>query len=187
MGPEERPVHEEEWTMRRVILAVAAAAVVGLLGSTTEAKPKAKKPSATAPASEGTWSLQEKEYWAKLQEEADGQAKRASEKCGVKLTATFAKESFRGHLTEGGSFGLSTYARSHCEAGMYVLEDICNNSELAKAAVKEKITTVECRWGGKGHAAVDLSSKKLVTTIDMDTDNASGYTEKVREFVKKKL
>jgi len=36
--------------------------------------------------------------------------------------------------------------------------------------------------------ALELSGKKVVTTIDPDgSDNAAGHTEKVRDYVKKKL
>lgn len=189
---------------RRVVVgAFSAIAVFALCcPSTSEAKPKRKKvAAASAPSSEATptggdWSLQEKEYWSKLQEELDGYMARANKQCGTSIKATFDKESFRGHFTEGGSYGISSYARSWCAAGPGALEEICttvNNDEAhakaARDAVKAKITTVECKWGGKGKQAIDLSNKTLRTTIDMDsdTDNAASYQTKVVAYAKSKL
>jgi hypothetical protein len=157
------------------------------------AKGPAKGPTKTAsspasqPSAGSDWSLEEKEHWVKLEEELKGYADSAGKKCGVKIVAGFDKESFRGHLTEGGTYGLSGYARAHCQAGLSAIDDLCNSSEIAKASIAKKVSTVQCKWGGAGKSSIDLNGSKLTTTIDMDGDNASTHTGKVSDFLKKKL
>lgn len=208
--------------MRKVLVGVFAVAGLALVCSTTEAKPKRRTasasttsgsgsgstavaasaqpapgvaPSTATPTADGDWSIADTKYWANLQEEMDGYIKRTNASCGTNITGTFDRESFRGHLTEGGSYGLSGYARAHCSAGPSAMEDICltvNNDEATakkvRAVVKAKLTNIECRWGGKGKQAIAYSNKKLTTTIDIDgDDNASSLTTKVTEFMKQKL
>jgi hypothetical protein len=173
------------------------------------AKPKARRPTASAPppssppptasggGSGGTWSLAEKEYWSKVQEEYDGYVKHANDRCGSKIAGTFNKETFRGQFSDdNGSFGLSGYARAHCEAGPSAIDDICmtvngneDRANMAKSAVQSKISGVECKWGGKGKQSIDLVGKKLVVTIDPDGggDNASSLQDKVKLYLKSKL
>ncbi|MDB5217923.1 MAG: hypothetical protein JWO86_5850 [Myxococcaceae bacterium] len=185
---------------------------VALVCSTTEAKPKrkivpagsaapaspsasAQAPSAPASAPEGEWSIGDTKYWANLQEEMDGQIKRTNAACGTTIVGKFDKESFRGQLTEGGSFGLSGYARSMCAAGPSAIEDMCltvNGDEATakkvRDVVKAKLTTIECRWGGKGKQAIGFANKKLVTTIEIGgEDNGASYTTKVGDFMKQKM
>lgn len=106
--------------MRKVLVGVITVASLALFCSTTEAAKKKSKgrvaspatsasPAAPAapPAAEGEWTLGEKQYWVKLQEEMDGYIKRANDRCGSKITGGFDEESFRGQLTEGGSYGLT--------------------------------------------------------------------------------
>ena len=204
--------------MRKVLASVLAVVGLVLLSSSTEAKPKIKRASAApaAPAAsgssaapappaatptdtakpEGEWSLQDTKYWANLQEEMDANIKRANTQCGgTVIKGTFDKESFRGHLTEGGSYGMNSYARAHCAAGPSAIENICTlvNDDVAmqkasRAAVKAKVVTIECRWGGKGKQAITFANKKLTTTIDIDgDDNAASLTTKVTDFMQQKL
>lgn len=189
--------------MRKVLVGVFAVAGLALVCSSTEAKPKNKTASASAapapsppatPTTAGEWSLQDSKYWVNLQEEMDGFIKRANDQCGgAKITGSFDKESFRGHLTEGGSYGLSGYARAHCSAGPSAIETICTvvnydeaSAKKAREVVKAKVTNIECRWGGKGKQAITFANKKLTTTIDIE-DNGASYTIKVTDFMKQKL
>jgi hypothetical protein len=202
--------------MQKGIVAMFAVVALALVGSTPAdaggkpkppkaAKPSAKPPASAKPASDsagsasssgaGEWSLAEKEYWSKLQEELDGSVKAANNRCGSKMVAAFDKESFRGQFNENnGSYGLSSYARSHCEAAASAIDDICmtvNGNEeranMAKSAVQSKVAVVECRWGGKGKQAINLSGKKLTVTIDPDSDSASSLQDKVKSYMKSKL
>jgi hypothetical protein len=193
--------------MKKGIITTFAVMGIALVGATTaDAKPKPRvKPAASAkPASDtassspaGEWSLAEKEYWSKLQEELDGHVKLANNRCGAKIAGTFDKESFRGQFNENnGSFGLSGYARAHCEAAAGAIDEICmttNGNEeranMAKSAVQSKVSVVECRWGGKGKQAMSFSGKKLTVTIDPDGggDNASSLQDKVKSYMMTKL
>lgn len=182
---------------KRVFGVVLALASLCVFCTTSEAKPKGAPKAAAAPvANGGDWSLAEKEYWSKLQEEMDANMARANSKCGTKITGTFDKESFRGHFdSANGSYGLNSYARAHCGAGPGALEDVCitvngneERAKMARDAVKAKITTYECRWGGKGKQAMSLSGGKLAVTIDIDgDDNAASLQSKLVTFTKDKL
>jgi hypothetical protein len=172
---------------------VAALTVAGVVFScSATAKPKAKPGSGSPPpaAAEGDWSLQDKQYWQKLQEEMDGAVKTANTACGGShIKGGFQKESFRGRLTEGGSYGMNPYARSHCGAAPSAIEDLClNGGDMGKKAVAQKVTSYECRWGGKGKQAMQFANGKLVVTIDTDgEDNAASLTTKVEDYMKSKL
>src|SRR5262249_32779147 len=108
--------------------------------------------------------------------------------CETKITGSFDKESFRGQFTEGGSFGISMYARAHCQAAPSAIDDICLNSGMGKDAIRTKLSNIECKWGGKGKQAMSFANKKLSTTIDPDgSDNAASLTTKVEDFMKSKL
>jgi hypothetical protein len=175
---------------------VAAITVAGLVfACSATAKPKTKagggSGSGSPPpaAADGDWSLQDKQYWQKLQEEMDEAVKKVNTACGgTHIKGGFDKESFRGRLTEGGSYGMNMYARAHCLAAPSALQDICTNSDMGKSAVGQKVTTYECKWGGKGKQAMHFASGRLVTTIDIDgEDNAASFTTKVEDYMKSKL
>lgn len=183
---------------KRVISVVVALAGLCVFCTPSEARPKKAKGAATttteATPNGGDWSLAEKEYWSKLQEELDGEMKRANSQCGTNIKGTFDKESFRGHFTDEDGYGLSAYARAHCGAAPAALEDVCtvvnDNQERAKQArdaVKAKITSYECKWGGKDKGSMNLASGKLSVAIDVDTDNASGLQSKLVTYMKDKL
>lgn len=195
--------------MRKVMIGVVTVMGLALLCSSTEAKPikKIAKPasssqpapsasSSAAPApAEGDWSLAEKQMWIAAQEEIDFWVKRANDKCGTKIVARFDKESFRGKLDPAnGSTGLPSYAGAHCSAAPAALDDICTvvndneaSAKMARDAVKAKISVIECRWGGKGKGNMSLADKKLVETIDVDTDNAAGYQDRLKTYIKSKI
>ncbi len=162
-------------------VAAVAAGAAGAAGASSE-----------SPAAE--WSLQDKQYWVALQAELDHRIMRLNEMCGTKITGSFDKESFRGRLTEGGTYGLSGYARSHCAAGPEAIEDICRvsnddeaSAKVARAAVTSKLTNIECKWGGKGKEAITFAAKKLTTTIDSESSSASTFGDKVKSTMKQRL
>ncbi len=196
--------------MRKVMVGMFTVMGLALLCSSTEAKPTKKiaKPASSSqpappssstptppPAAEGEWSLAEKQMWIAAQEELDSWMKRANDKCGTKIVGRFDKESFRGLLDpKNGSTGLPGYAGAHCSAGPGALDEICTvvndneaSAKMARDAVKAKISVIECRWGGKGKSAMSLSDKKLTETIDVDTDNAAGFQDRLKTFIKSKI
>lgn len=182
---------------KRVVSVILAVAALGVFCGTSEARPKKAPVAAAVPTGGGDWSLAEKEFWSKLQEEMDFNMARANTKCGTKIAGTFDKESFRGHFDPAnGSYGLDSYARAHCGAGPGALEEICttvNDNEerakMARDAVKAKVTTYECKWGGKGKQAMGLASGKLSVTIDTISgdDNAASLQTKLVTYTKSKL
>lgn len=192
--------------MQKSVISVLAVASLVVFCSSSEAKPRKAKapvaaasaaPAAPAPvANGGDWSLAEKEYWSKLQEEMDANMARANTKCGTSIKGTFDKESFRGQFkSENGSYGIDSYTRAHCGAAPSALEDICTTvngneerAKMAKDAVKSKITTYECKFGGKGKQSMNLAGGKLAVSIDPNgDDNASSLQSKLVTYTKDKL
>jgi hypothetical protein len=173
---------------KELVVAITVAGVV--FACTATAKPKAKPSTGSPPATaDGDWSLQDKQYWQKLQEEMDDAFKTANNSCGgTHIKGGYDKESFRGRLTEGGSYGMNSYARAHCAAAPSALQDLCTNSEMAKKAIAQKVTAYECKWGGKGKQSLQFANGKLTVMIDPDgDDNASSLTTKVGDYMKSKL
>jgi len=119
----------------------------------------------------GNWTLQEKEYWIKLQDELDAYVEKTNEACGSKIKATFVHESFRGQMTAGGYYGLPLDMRAMCGAMANSLIEVCNGGETAKAAVASKLHQLECEFGparyainrGLFHATINIEPKTLDT------------------------
>ena len=145
--------------------------VAGLsAGGTLEPEPEAV-PMADPRIPPGTWTLEEKQYWIKLQDEFDAYVAKTNEQCGAKITARFVHESFRGQLKPGTSFGLDLDTRAMCGAMANSLIEVCNGGATAKDAVATQIRQLECAFGparyaiknGVFHATINTEPKTLDT------------------------
>lgn len=130
------------------------------------------KPATLAPTPPGKWSLQELEYWSKLTEEATAEVDRMNKACETSASFAFVQESFRGHFTYGGSYGLTPYVRSSCQSSISAVAGVCARGAPHKAAVKSKIKRVECKYGAPGKTAVELRGGTLAVEIDPDAGGA---------------
>ena len=140
-----------------------------------------------APAEPGpeSWTLAEKQYWAKLQEEMDWFAKRANDHCGnSQITATYAHESFRGMLTAGGNYGLPQYTRLVCTTALSAITEVCTDGPAAKQAVASKVTHVVCEWGPTSYA---LKGGVFHVRVDASNEQASFYLRGMGEFLRNRL
>lgn len=95
----------------------------------------------------GNWTLQEKEYWIKLQDELDEYVARANAACGSNIRGRFVHDSFRGQFTAGGGFGLGLDTRAMCGAMAGALVEVCNGGATAKQAVAAEVHQIVCEYG----------------------------------------
>jgi hypothetical protein len=131
-----------------------------------------------------TWTLEERQFWAKLQEEMDEFAKKANAHCGSQITAGYRKEAFRGKLTAGGNYGLPSDIRSRCTAALSAILNVCGDGEMAKQAVSAKINRVECDWGD---AAYVVQNGTFFARINVDDDQVSNYQRPMEATLRKSL
>jgi hypothetical protein len=141
---------------------------------------------AGAPAADvpGNWSLQERQYWQKLQEEIDSAVAQLNERCGAQISATYVHESFRGRMTEGGSYGLDGYTRATCDAPIEAMFSMCTNSEMAKQAIQQTVRRLECDWGATHYA---LSDGTIRFRFNTDEQNAASYQDQFESWLEQNL
>ena len=130
------------------------------------------------------WTLEEQGFWKKLQEEMDETAKKANDHCHSRVSGTYVAESFRGRLTEGGSYGLAQYTRSVCNAALFALRDLCTNGDNEKKAVAAGIRRVECEFGPTKYT---LTNGTFRVRIDATDDQYDNYLRSMMDFVQKHL
>jgi hypothetical protein len=131
-----------------------------------------------------TWSLEERQYWVKLQEEMDEFAKKTNAHCHSQLTAGYRKEAFRGKLTAGGNYGLPQDIRVRCTAALSAILAVCGDGEQAKQAVASKINRVECDWGD---AAYVVQNGTFFARINVDDDQVANYQRPMEAVLRKSL
>lgn len=149
-------------------------------------------PASTGPATAGApnsgppgqWSVAEREYWAALQTELNDYARQASEACGTPISAGYVYETFRGRMTDGGSYGLDAYTRSSCAAPVTAIRSMCVNSQTARSAIAGRIHRVECAWGASANA---LQSDTVRMTFNTTDNNASGYETNFTAWLRNSL
>jgi hypothetical protein len=176
----------------RSVVAMLAASLALTAGTSIVlhhgAVPAAAQPSAEAgppdftPA--GRWSLQERQYWQRLQQELDRRTTALSERCGARITATYVHESFRERMTDGGSFGLDAYTRATCDAPLDAMFTMCTNSELAKQAIQQTVRHVECEWGQTRYSLGDGTIRFRFDTAER---NAAAYRDHVKSWIEQSL
>jgi hypothetical protein len=131
-----------------------------------------------------TWTLEERQYWAKLQEEMDEFAKKANNHCHSQITAGYRKEAFRGKLTAGGNYGMPQDIRSRCTAALSAILNVCLDGEMAKQAIASKINRVECDWGD---AAYVVQNGTFFARINVDDDQVANYQRPMEAVLRKSL
>ncbi len=132
----------------------------------------------------GQWSLQEREYWAALNEELAGYVRDARTNCGTNaIVATYDHETFRGRMTNGGSYGLGI--ERNCVSVVQAIRDICVQSPAGAAAVRAaNVHLLICSFGRPGYA---FSGGVGRMTMDGNSVNGSGLLNQWSEFVKTRL
>jgi hypothetical protein len=173
--------------MKRTLLSTSLllGCAAGYSASTTAGPAASESPPPTFETSEavpmadprippGKWTLEEKQYWIKLQDELDEYVARANEACGAKLTGRFVHESFRGRMTAGGYYGLDLDTRALCGQLASSLVEVCNGGPTAKEAVATQLRKLECEYGparywikdGLFHASINTEPKTKDTNYN---------------------
>ena len=182
--------HATNRTMTCLFLALVACGGASLgigttaSGGTAEPSSAAEPPPVGEPS--GNWTLAEREFWTKLQEELDEFTKRANEHCHSQITASYDQESYRGKLTAGGSYGLPEFTRSVCTSGaINAIRDVCLDGDSAKKAVAASIHHVTCHWGKTGYVLGKGTFHATYNTAD--SDQLSYYLEPMTAYLRSHL
>jgi hypothetical protein len=137
------------------------------------------------PAGGGNWTLAEREFWKQLQTELDEFTKRTNEHCHSQIGAAYSQETYRGKLTEGGSYGMPQHMRAICTGAIRSVRDVCLDGSEAKQAVASSIRHVQCALGKTGYT---LGKGTLYITYDPnDSDQVSYYTEAIMAYLRSHL
>jgi hypothetical protein len=137
---------------------------------------------------EGAWSLREREQWNRLATSHQERLERLNKACGSTIAVEFAFDTFKGHFTNDSSFGLDGYGRSHAEAPLGAIEEICRGGDMQKQAIQSKIRRIEIRWLGTGTSSSSLDGTSLIAKISpQGSDNASTFQSNMVKDLKNKL
>jgi len=143
--------------------------VSGASTSTSLAAGGSESTSAESPASgpTGQWSVQDRTYWQNLQEDFDQRIGSANNNCGgSQMTFAFAHETFRGHFTEGGNYGMDS-ARTACECLVSGIHEFCGNGEIQTQAIRDRIRSVVCELGPRRSYALNGTTLHVVVNSDI--------------------
>lgn len=122
-------------------------------------------------------SLGEKKIWREQEQYLAGEGTDMKTVCGKDIPASFDKPSYKGQLE--GSYSVYGY----CGELFSALRTICADAD-GKAAVQEKISKLECAFGGKDKRALSLKGGTLKMIIDWD---ASNYGDFINAWLLKNL
>ena len=156
-------------------------------GEQVTVSPTPEPPPGKVEPTTGQWSLQEKEYWAKVQEEMQQWVDSVSQGCSSKIDGAFAAPTFKGKFTAGGSYGLTGYARANCQAPFSAVRDLCVTGEMQRKAIVGGVKKIVCTHGAPNKSAVDLTAGTLNVTIDPETKSAATLQSEITDYLKKKL
>ena len=122
-------------------------------------------------------SLGEKKIWREQEQYLAGEGTDMKTVCGKDIPASFDKPSYKDQLE--GSYSVYGY----CGELYSALRTICADPD-GKAAVQEKISKLECAFGGKDKRALSLKGGTLKMIIDWD---ASNYGDFIKAWMLKNL
>ena len=114
-------------------------------------------------------SLEDTEFWERVQTEIDAKAVKSSKTCDTVITAAIDISSFAG--VDLAHAPIQAYGRDAVAA----LENVCNTGASAKKAVQGQIKTVTLRRGKSGtQVALEKDKSELVVYIDPAKTGISG-------------
>lgn len=130
----------------------------------------------------GQWSLTERQYWAALQRDMDVAVARMNTACGSNITFQYIHETFRGLLTEGGTYGMVSSEQSRCAEPVEALRDLCLLGATEQQAVRNGIRGIECAHGPRS-TTMSNGIARTVGNPQQGPVTSSGYRNDFREFI----
>jgi hypothetical protein len=112
-------------------------------------------------------SVQEQEFYRKLNEELGGFIDGMNAACGTKIAGVY-DNSFRGHWDMSESYGMNGSSRDACTQMVAQVRMLCEpatsnpNPEPAKKAIAAKIKRIECSLATDGKARAAFKGTTLV-------------------------
>jgi len=111
-------------------------------------------------------SLEDAEQWDAAQQKLTAKQKAFAEACGAKVTARFDEKSYQGISYD------AARATGACLLSFDSLKDVCR-TDLGKAAVKQNVTRLSCRYSTDGTRAT-LNGTTLVVHLDPKSSGIQG-------------
>ncbi|MDB4946996.1 MAG: hypothetical protein JWP97_6530 [Labilithrix sp.] len=115
---------------------------------------------------DGSWSLREREQWAALARHTQGALDAAKSSCRATIGGRFVFESFRGHFVPGNLAGLDNGGVEHVRAPFNAVQQICDDGDMQRNAVRGRIQCIEVRYGGSGRSTWSLDGTVLRGSIN---------------------
>jgi hypothetical protein len=130
-------------------------------------------------------TLRQKEFAKKQDESFKKEVDLANEKCGTKIEGKIDWESFKGEIDKSldGKHERSYSFSSYCDAPVGAMFSMCD-SEDAKAAIKKRIKSYTCKFGGKDKRKIELKGSSLTMWVDWE---AANYDDYAKEYLGKQL
>jgi hypothetical protein len=130
-------------------------------------------------------SLRQKEFAKKQDEYFKKEADLANEKCGTKIAAKIDWQSFKAEIDKSldGKHESSYSFSGYCDSPMGTMFSMCD-SEDGKAAIKKRIKSYTCKFGGEGKRKIELKGSNLTMWVDW---KAANYDDYVKEYLGKTL
>jgi hypothetical protein len=130
-------------------------------------------------------SLRQKEFTKKQDEYFKKEVAPTDEKCGIKLNAKIDWQSFKAEIDKhlDGKDGHNYSFYGYCSSPPSAMFSLCD-SEDGKAAIKKRIKSYTCKFGGEGKRKIELKGSNLTMWVDW---KASNYDDFVKEYLGKTL
>ena len=129
---------------------------------------------------DASWSLREREQWTAFARGVQGALDAANESCRARIGGSFIVESFRGHFSPGNTHGVDNPGLEHVRAPFNAVQQICDDGEMQKAAVRGRIQCIQVRFGGVGRSTWSLDGSVLTGTINPTGESDFDYRAEMR-------
>jgi hypothetical protein len=128
------------------------------------------------------YSLREKQYMKGEEKELAKAVKNTNEKCKMKLKAVIDWKSWRKEMNRILD-GKRRSVYSYCQLVPDNMWSMCSD-KTAAGAIRKKIKTYVCKFGGKGKRNIKLTGSTLSFWVDWKAPNNDPY---IKKYLGKKL
>jgi hypothetical protein len=138
------------------------------------------KPTIAIPT-DNSWSLREREQWAALARNVQGALDAANDSCKAAIQGTLVWESFRGHFVPTESYGINYEGSEHARAPFNAIQQICDDGDMQRNAVRGRIYRIEVRFGGgPGRSGFAVNNGVLYGLINPAGESSFDYRAELR-------
>jgi hypothetical protein len=135
---------------------------------------------------DGSWSLREREQWAQLARVTAAALNAVNDSCRAQVEGAFVFETFRGRFHPSNMYGIGRFdgdsysAGEHARSPFIAIQQICDEGDMQRNAVRAKIRRIEIRFTGTGHSTFVLNGGVLTGLINPNGETESEYRAMMR-------